>query len=361
MIGEKIQYAPNRDGKLISINEAKRGLACNCICPACKSVLIARKGDVRIPHFAHYKNNSCATGYQTSIHLLAKELINEKKMIKIPSIDCEVYHEDSNESEGYHSENKIIREERLLKNVQVYLEQKENGIIPDIIVQLGKYKLYVEIYVTHKVDESKEQIVKQNNISMLEIDLSEVNRDIHEDELKDELCKYLFEDTSKSKWINNVAKNIEYKKQQQIKLNLIKKHKEVEEKEEQERIKRWIMKGECPYCYSPFFLYKKTDGNIIIGCTFGCKSYYKKLSYEYKTIIRKKLEGTPAYTNRQWYVHRGKCPSCKFELVIKDGKYGPFVACGYFPRCKAKIEKELYGWLPNELKDEFNVKNKRIL
>ena len=74
MIGEKIQYAPNRNGKLISINEAKRGLACNCICPACKSVLIARKGDVRIPHFAHYKNNSCATGYQTSLHLLAKEL-----------------------------------------------------------------------------------------------------------------------------------------------------------------------------------------------------------------------------------------------------------------------------------------------
>ena len=353
MVGKELKYGL-KDGKIISINEAERGLKCDCICPYCGAKLEAKKGDVRIPHFAHYQKSTCEFGYQTSLHMLAKQLISEKKMIKIPLIDCECYYEDLNEFDGYRSEKKIIREERLLENVKVYLEQKENGIIPDIIVQFGEHKLYVEIYVTHKVDDVKKQIVKQSNISMLEIDLNEVDREISEEELS----KYLFEDTSKSKWINNIVYNNEYNKQQQIKLDLIKKHKKVEEKIEQERIKKWIMRGECPYCYSPFFRYKKINGNIIIACSFGCKSYYKSLSYENKTIIRKKLEGTQAYTNKEWFVHRGKCPSCKFELVIKDGEYGPFVACGYFPRCKAKIEKELYGWLPNELKDELNVKTK---
>lgn len=356
MLREKLQYALDKDGKLVSINEVERGLACNCICPACKSTLVARKGDVRIPHFAHDKNNSCATGYQTSLHMLAKQLISEKKMIRIPLIDCECYFEDSNEFEGYRSEKKVIKEEKLLKDVSVYLEQKENGIIPDIIVQFGEHKLYVEIYVTHKVDETKKQIVKQNNISMLEIDLSDVDREISEEELS----KYLFKDTSKTTWINNKNYNIEYKKQQKIKNSLIEKYKKNEQKMEQERVKRWIMKGECPYCYSPFFRYKKTNGNIIIACSFGCKSYYKSLSYEEKNIINEKLKGTPAYTNRQWIVHRGKCPSCNFKLEIKDGKYGPFVACGYFPRCKAKIEKELYEWLPDDLKNELNEKKEKF-
>lgn len=148
MIFEKIQYAPNRDGKLISINEAKRGLACNCICPACKSVLIARKGDVRIPHFAHYKNNSCETGFQTSIHLLAKELINEKKMIKIPPVYCDVFYEDPYRYNISFFKNEEIEKEKLLTNINVYLETKENGIIPDnhLIIKL-KYSIFLQVHL----------------------------------------------------------------------------------------------------------------------------------------------------------------------------------------------------------------------
>ena len=30
----------------------------------------------------------------------------------------------------------------------------------------------------------------------------------------------------------------------------------------------------------------------------------------------------------------GICPRCKHELIIKEGKYGKFIACNNYPRCK---------------------------
>lgn len=47
------------DGRIVTIADVpheQRGKACGCICPECKSDLIARMGEERIPHFAHSGN-----------------------------------------------------------------------------------------------------------------------------------------------------------------------------------------------------------------------------------------------------------------------------------------------------------------
>ena len=368
MIGEKIQYAPNRNGKLISINEAKRGLACNCICPACKSVLIARKGDVRIPHFAHYKNNSCATGYQTSLHLLAKELINEKKMIIIPPVYCDLFHEDENENEGYFFRSEVIKDKQLLTNVDVYLETKENGIIPDIIIQYGDYKLYVEIYVTHQVDGEKKQLVKEKGISMMEIDLSKENRLIS----KEELSKYLFENTSNSYWINNKILNKRNELEQKKKIDFIKERElEKQEKEQEEKIEREkllaerkkeqedkIKNGICPSCGFPFVkVWDKQSQNFFIACIKPCY-FWSYLSEEYKNIIQNLLKNESIIIKQNWALQYGKCPRCWSNLKIFNGPHGPFIGCSKFPQCKAEItiDKEAKLYLPDELVNSYNEK-----
>lgn len=48
-----------KDGELIHISEADRGLACGCRCPACGEMLVARKGPVKVHHFAHYSSQGC--------------------------------------------------------------------------------------------------------------------------------------------------------------------------------------------------------------------------------------------------------------------------------------------------------------
>ena len=345
MIGDKLQYAL-KDNTLVSIDQVEKGLACNCVCPACKSQLVARKGEKREHHFAHYKNNSCATGYQTSLHLLAKELIQEKRMIKIPPVNCDIFCLDSNEYEGYSFVERQMREEKLLENVEVTLEEKENGIIPDIIIQYENYKLYVEIFVTHKVDDNKIKIVKENDIPMMEIDLSREDRMIS----IEDLSYYLFEDTSNSYWINNRYQNQIDKETQQYIQDFLKKREIKKQKEEQERqnkIRSSFEKALCPHCSAQIVKYRNRNNLVIYICSKDC-DIRDVLNDEYISILREKLAHTTIYNYQQLKVHNGQCPRCTQSLTILNGRYGPYITCTN-SHCHPKIDYELRKYAPEEL------------
>lgn len=371
MVEKNLLYALNKKGNLVSIDEVKNGLDCNCICPSCKAKLVARNnGEIREHHFAHYKNSSCATGYQTSLHLLAKELISEKKKIMIPPVFCPIFHEDENEKEGYFFRNEEIKEEQELSDLDVSLETKEYGIIPDIIIKYGVYKLYVEIYVTHKVDDYKKQLVKEKGISMFEIDLSKEDRLIS----KKELSKYLFKDTSKSSWINNKILNkrneLEQKKKNEFikKRELEKQKKEQEEKIELEKIlaerkkeqEEKIKKGICPSCGFPFVkVWDKQSQNFFIACIKPCY-FWSSLSEEYKNIIQNLLKNESIINKQNWAFKYGKCPICWSNLKIFNGPHGPFIGCSKFPQCKAEItiDEEAKLYLPDKIINELNEKRR---
>ncbi|MEA0470115.1 competence protein CoiA family protein [Escherichia coli] len=40
-------------GLFLDITEVSRGIDCNCICPACKTDLLAKQGEVKLWHFSH--------------------------------------------------------------------------------------------------------------------------------------------------------------------------------------------------------------------------------------------------------------------------------------------------------------------
>ena len=79
----------------------------------------------------------------------------------------------------------LISMEREISIDDVELEKRFDDIIPDIVVYSGDKYFFIEIYVTHPIDDEKLKKLKENNISTIEIDLSKIKRDISVEELSD--------------------------------------------------------------------------------------------------------------------------------------------------------------------------------
>ena len=82
----------------------------------------------------------------------------------------------------------LISKEREISIDDVELEKRFDDIIPDIVVYFGDKYFFIEIYVTHPIDDEKLKKLKEKNISTIEIDLSK-KRDISVEELSDILLK----------------------------------------------------------------------------------------------------------------------------------------------------------------------------
>lgn len=78
-----------KDGAGISIEDVESGLKCGCVCPACGEPLVAKKGTKVMHHFAHHSGSTCEYGYETSLHLMAKDILLRTKKITIPAVYVE--------------------------------------------------------------------------------------------------------------------------------------------------------------------------------------------------------------------------------------------------------------------------------
>lgn len=164
-----------RKGELVSIDKVERGLACECLCPKCKRKLIARKGEVRQHYFAHYEETDCIGAFETSLHLMAKQIIKEEKKLTTPKY-FERLQAENNNNETHYSEPIEIKAKEIIFD-KVIIEKRLDDFQPDLIGKVGDKELLIEIKVTHEVDEEKRKKVRDKGIAMVEIDLSKISRD----------------------------------------------------------------------------------------------------------------------------------------------------------------------------------------
>lgn len=176
----KLIYAL-KDGNIVSIDEVQSGKDCGCVCPACGNKLWARKGEQRMHHFAHEPHTHCEYGYESSLHLAAKDILSRAKKMVIPPVYVE-FPQSGKPKELLYPEKKIDID-------YVKLENRFDDIIPDIVVDSGDEHFFIEIYVTHPIDDEKLKKLKEKKISTIEIDLSKEKRDISVEELSDILLK----------------------------------------------------------------------------------------------------------------------------------------------------------------------------
>lgn len=172
------------------------------ICPdkLCKEPIYARKGKLKVHHFAHKSGVNC-NGLESALHLKAKEIIENVNTIIIPKYRIwagGILRRFQNEifkierefkyplySKGFVNfwwENIFDYDQFCLfqdisLNLEDYRIESEvllEGLKPDIKLinrKTGK-SLYIEIAVTSFVKDDKKKLIKEQDLSVLEIDLS---------------------------------------------------------------------------------------------------------------------------------------------------------------------------------------------
>ena len=167
-----------KNGKLYRPEETDRGLACSCICPGCGSVLISNQGKFRQEYFSHYQSSECAGGYESAIHLMAKQIIDDHKWFVIPEYSKTLSRRMP--TDRVLKEHVRAQSKRLDFQV-VQVEKTVDGLRPDVIgVTQDGIELFIEVYVTHAVSDDKRERYKNKNL--IELDLSALSRGIISDE-----------------------------------------------------------------------------------------------------------------------------------------------------------------------------------
>lgn len=86
------------DNEIVGVADVPSGLSCGCICPSCSTALIARKGDVKIWHFAHQgraeestTQTRCDFSWDVSVRLMARQLLQGPTRMCLPPCHGELF------------------------------------------------------------------------------------------------------------------------------------------------------------------------------------------------------------------------------------------------------------------------------
>ncbi len=187
---ESLVLGQRPDGSIAHISEVPRGTACECTCPGCGAPLVARKGEVQHHHFGHQGTEDgrpCNTGPETALHKFAKEVLEQKLQLFLPTLDL---------WDG--SERWVGFEGRSYEFDAAVLENRLGEIIPDVIIRKGNRDLIVEFAVTHECGPAKIAIMAEMDISAIEVDLSKLPRDISREGLENAILH-----AAPRKWLHN--------------------------------------------------------------------------------------------------------------------------------------------------------------
>ena len=241
-----------KDGKIVHIKDVRSGLKCNCYCanPDCGSKMIARKGNIRAHHFAHYEKGDCGISYESALHKLAKEIIQEKKQIRLKPFTCKV---DKYGIQELIPENDFIAQE-------VMVENSCGKYKVDLLLKSCTQELIVEIFVSHKTEDDKINYFKKNNLSAIEIDLSGlIEKQYEREKIKD----IVLNDISKQTWlsIKDYGSLIEAKLEELNEKERLKKEEDLKRKIEHEKYMEEHKKNR-----KPISLFNKIIfGAVVVG------------------------------------------------------------------------------------------------
>lgn len=171
-MGSFLTFALDESEALVHVDDVAKGNNCKCHCPHCGAPLCAKNaGQKREHHFAHAHGHECEGAYESQLHLLAKEVLQETGLIMLPTSLNDIFPSG------------VVR----LHNVQVEKWDDQYHIKPDVegIMNNGE-RLLIEFYVSHKVDSKKRQVIVDNHLKCIEIDIN--YQALDKQELKDFLC-----------------------------------------------------------------------------------------------------------------------------------------------------------------------------
>lgn len=181
-----------RGGQLFEPLQVENGKRCGCDCPGCGRPLIARQ-HAQTPHFAHAPGEDCARGYETAIHLAAKQLIAERMTIALPPLD---WRAPSGWGAG-EREPERLADSMLVELSNVRVEHWMDSMRPDLVATHRGTDLLIEIAVTHFVEPGKASKIEALGLPAIELDISASRQAVGFATLE----KLLFTTPSLGQWI----------------------------------------------------------------------------------------------------------------------------------------------------------------
>lgn len=201
--------------RMVTAAEVAKGLACECICAACRVRLQTRQGAIRSWHFAHYEETNCQHASETAIHRMAKQMITERGNVFVPHRQL---------SRTIHGKKRVwvetISVEVQTAGLQVLSDCTQEKTIgdcrsegesrrPDVFALLDGHPLAIEILNTHAVDLDKLEWLERQGYSVLEIGVTDIEQ-LPPDQIYEALEVRLFEASDHSVWLSH-AKDLEGK------------------------------------------------------------------------------------------------------------------------------------------------------
>lgn len=135
------------------MSEVPRGKACGCICPSCKTPLIARHGAEKQWHFAHASRSvynqtkkKCKYSFFVSVRLMARQIIHSSLSIKLPEYSSQAG-EYVQECQRYLSVPYTITPQREVTISDIEVEKTFMDTPVDIFGHIQDYSFI--LYFTH--------------------------------------------------------------------------------------------------------------------------------------------------------------------------------------------------------------------
>lgn len=164
-----------KDGRMVHVESVLPGKDCGCVCVECGQPLVASNKVPRVvaKYFRHDSGADCPGGYESAIHRAAKEVLLRLKRVSLPGRRERVR---LTARDGKEFERIVEIKPRSVTADEAWEELWQDGMRPDVVYKVGERILYLEILVSHAVDQEKQAQIRERNIAALEIDLSDLPR-----------------------------------------------------------------------------------------------------------------------------------------------------------------------------------------
>lgn len=305
----KIPFGLNkRENRLVDVTNVLSGLKCGVVCPSCEGALQANKGTSgkRQHYFSHDPSSNtaeCRSAFETSVHLMAKQILADYKSTIMPDLSLTMIIKDDSGTNHSDSINVIEKSEQVFRDV--VLEQRLGEIRPDIIAYTKSSKpILIEIAVTNFTGTEKKAKIREMGLDAIEVDLSKISYSITEDELK----PLVIEQFKNKKWLSNPLA-IQAKLELSARLNrTVSEHNEKIASIAADRAKRTLFSipsqkqsnQHTPPEYKPY-IHKEYDPRWFLceACRYLFSKPLKESPYSLKTI---------------------ECPECSFDVSTDPAK-----------------------------------------
>ncbi|WP_295459225.1 competence protein CoiA family protein [uncultured Thiodictyon sp.] len=161
-------FGVDQEGRLVSVEEVCRGKACECCCPGCGEVLIARQGEVRAWHFAHASDGDCVGAAEGALHRAAKQLIVQEGAILVPGLEVKEKHRLD---DGRLGESALGRPPETWTLTAAREEVTVGDYRIDVAGTHDGSPVFIEVAVTHAVEDSKREALSRLGVHCFEIKL----------------------------------------------------------------------------------------------------------------------------------------------------------------------------------------------